>query len=230
MRARSNHSSGDDERLPAQGGRSLNVKRIWISIAVIVVLLTLAGYGFHKYAEGFDSPLEAKILTAALKALTTGKNAQNAAVATAIVDNFKQLRRYARFWSGSYTGLTLAAAIFSALAGVILKWESFPNSEKRKKDIAAACGFLGALLITASTTLLVQEKWQATRQSSAAMERLGYRLAGDPDPDPEKYYAEIANIIYARESAIFGDDDKAGNNEGEGRQPKEVTSPAAPGE
>ena len=79
------------------------------------------------------------------------QNTEQSLVARAILDNYLETRANAARWSGVYWGFTFAAAVLSALAGLILKLETMVKNEGVKKDVAAAFAVAAALLITIRT-------------------------------------------------------------------------------
>jgi hypothetical protein len=74
-------------------------------------------------------------------------NTDKSLVASVILENYHEARSNASKWSATYWGCTFAAAALSALAGLILKFETVKN-EGLKKDLAAVFSVAAALLIT----------------------------------------------------------------------------------
>jgi len=91
------------------------------------------------------------------------KNADESLIARAILDNYREARTNASRWIGIYWGCTFVAAGLSALAGLVLKFETFLKNDGVKKDVAATFSVCAALLITVSTSGDFQRKWQANR-------------------------------------------------------------------
>jgi hypothetical protein len=78
-------------------------------------------------------------------------NTDKSLVASVILENYHEARSNASRWSATYWGCTFAAAALSALAGLILKFETIlKNKEGVKKDVAAVFAVSAALLITIS--------------------------------------------------------------------------------
>lgn len=102
------------------------------------------------------------------------------AMATLVFDNFREYRVNATRWSFVHFGTLFGAAMFSALAGVILKLQSFLKDDARRSDVAAICAVTGALLITLSGLGSFESKWRANRIAAAQMENLAYGLLKSP--------------------------------------------------
>jgi hypothetical protein len=149
-------------------------------------------------------------ISAALHSSIAQQNTDQSLVASAILDNYQEVRSIASRWSGVYWSFTFIAAIFSALAGVILKVESiFKNKEQMKKDVAALLSVSAALLITISTSGDFQRKWQANRVAASELERTAYDfLENNKTTEPRKYFSEIGNILHKRNLAIVGNVDQ----------------------
>jgi len=141
---------------------------------------------------------------AAMQPLLEQQNLDQSLVARAILDNYNETRSNAAKWSGVYWGFTFLAAIFSALAGVILKFESVLKNAEAKKDVAALLSVSAALLITISTSGDFQRKWQANRVAASELERTGYHLLENKTAEPRKYFAAIGNILHKRNLAVAG--------------------------
>ena len=122
-------------------------------------------------------------------------------MARAIRDNYLETRSNAARWSGIYWGFTFAAAALSALAGLILKFETIIRNDGIKKDIAAAFCIGAALLITISTSGDFQRKWQANRIAAAELERAGYELLEKDGADARSYLGAVGHILFRRHMA-----------------------------
>lgn len=143
-------------------------------------------------------------LTEALQPMIKQQNTEQSMVARAILSNYNETRSIASKWSGVYWGFTFLAAIFSASAGLILKFEAIIKNAELKKDIAALLSVGAALLITISTSGDFQRKWQANRIAASELERTGYTFLETKAADPSKYYADIGNILHERNLAVVG--------------------------
>jgi hypothetical protein len=131
-------------------------------------------------------------------------NTDQALVAGVILDNFREARSNASRWSGIYWGCTFAAAALSALAGLILKFETIIKNDGLKKDLAAVFAVGAALLITISTGGDFQRKWQANRIAAAELERTGYELLEKDGAVARSYLASVGEILQRRHMAIVG--------------------------
>ncbi len=150
-------------------------------------------------------------LVEALRPLQTTANLEHAQVATAILENYREVRGNAAMWSGVYWGFTFFATILSALAAIILKVESlFAGREPLKRDLAAVFSICAALLITISTSGEFQRKWQANRLAASELERLGYDLLQSRDADVRSYYANLGTILHNRNLTIIGEQSPKG--------------------
>lgn len=86
-------------------------------------------------------------LAAALQPLIKKQGSEKSLVAQTILDNYRETRSDASRWSAVYWGCTFVAATFSALAGLILKFESIVRNGELMKDAAALLSVGAALLI-----------------------------------------------------------------------------------
>lgn len=173
-------------------------------IVVIIAVATIAMYWPRTDA-----------LSASLQPLLNEQKGDQFQIASAILTNYEETRSNAARWSGVYWGFTFLAAIFSALAGFILKVESvFKNNQERKKDIAAFLSVAAALLITISTGGDFQRKWQANRIAASELEQIGYKFLENKTAEPLNYYSTIGDILHKRNLAIVGNVDKAQSNSG----------------
>jgi hypothetical protein len=159
-------------------------------------------------------------LVVALQPLIDQQKTDQALVAKAILDNYLETRANASKWSGVYWGFTFLAAALSALAGLILKFESIFKNESVKKDLAATFAVVAALLITISTSGDFQRKWQANRIAAAELERIGYELLEKNAADPRSYFTAIAQTMYNRHVAIVGRMER--------REPENAASKSSP--
>lgn len=147
-------------------------------------------------------------LAAALQTLIDQQDTDRSLMARAVLNNYRETRSNATHWSGVYWGVTFLAAIFSALAGLILKFESVIKEEKLKKDVAAVLSVAAALLITISTSGDFQRKWQANRVAASELEQIAYELLDDKTAAARKYFTAIGTILHKRNLAIVGNVDR----------------------
>lgn len=141
-------------------------------------------------------------LGVALKPLIDKQATDESLVARIIWESYLETRSSASRWSGVSWGFTFAAAVLSALAALVLKFETFLQNEKAKKDIAATLSVMAALLITISTSGDFQRKWQANRTAAALLERTGYDFLEKDGENPRAYLAAVGQILLDRSMAI----------------------------
>lgn len=181
-----------ESRVAAVAGRSL---MILLVLSCVLVIAWLAYRDVWPRGEALGNALQPVIDT---------PQPDQAMVARAIWDNYQETRSNASRWSGVYWGFTFAAAVLSALAGLILKFESILPNQAVKKDVAAVFSMAAALLITLSSSGDFQRKWQANRVAAAELERLGYTFLQQPANNPREYMTEIGQIVHRRHLAIVG--------------------------
>jgi hypothetical protein len=189
---------------------------LWISFALLLVLAGAALYSFwHEeplpgdpsvqqagQATGLHG-LQGDALLRALNERIGTSTGDQKMVGNAIRGNYIETRKIASNWSGMYWGFTWVSAALSALAGVILKLESFAN-EKAKKDWAALFAVSAAIFLTVSTGGEFQRKWQANRIASAEIEYLGYDFLSSAS-DPKAQFSKLREILLRRHQSIVGD-------------------------
>jgi hypothetical protein len=181
----------------------------WLPIAgVAAIALVAAGAWWFFHVR--DTWILGEALAVALRPAIEQQGTDQAMVARAILDNYLETRSNAARWSGVYWGFTFVAAALSALAGLILKFESFIKNESAKKDIAALLAVGAALLITISTSGDFQRKWQANRIAAAELERTGYELLEGKAADPRTHLASVGQILHRRHMAIVGGTEQRG--------------------
>jgi hypothetical protein len=161
---------------------------------------------------------------AAITPLTKSADADQALVANAILNNYHETRQYASQWSGVYWGFTFAAGVFSALAALILKFESFMKDEAMKKDLASILSVTAALLVTLSTSGDFQNKWRSNRNAAADLEQLGYQFLASNGKESQSYLSAVGEIIHRRHVSILGVTDREQKT-----MPKAANSAGQPG-
>lgn len=109
-------------------------------------------------------------------------------LATLIRTAYAEYRANAVRWSFVYFGCLFGSAFLSALAGVVLKLESFGSNEKRQRDIAAIFAASAALLITLTSIGSFEQKWRANREAADSLEALAFEVI---KPDAVVRRAEI---------------------------------------
>jgi hypothetical protein len=177
------------------------MKRLYILLLLVLAAAGIAGVG---YLVMFDSQLRGGALDSAMQAVLDKHDVDAVTVARAILENHRETRQIAALWSSLYWGFAWGSAVLSALAGLILKVESFLPNEKLKKDVAALLAMSAALLVTISTSGDFQRKWQANRTASAEIERTGYAFLERNAEDPRPYLREVGNSLQKRHLAILG--------------------------
>lgn len=175
---------------------------IRIVIAVVVIVVLSAATWWFLDARGTWPRGEA--LGNALSPMINSSDEDKSLVAKVIWGNYSETRANASRWSGVYWGFTFAAAILSALAGLILKFESIIKNNAVKKDIAAVFSIAAALLITISTSGDFQRKWQANRIAAAELELTGYEFLEKSAVDARSYLGPVGQIMHKRHMAIVG--------------------------
>ncbi len=173
-------------------------------ITAIVLIAALATAVSWWVLENRNTWPRGQALADALTPVTLETDTDRALVAQTILTNYREVRANAKRWSGIYWGCTFVAALFSALAGLVLKLESLPLGEKAKKDIAAVLAVSAAILVTISTSGDFQRKWQANRIAAAELEQAGYSFLADPAGAPRPYLNVVARILHQRHLAIVG--------------------------
>jgi hypothetical protein len=177
--------------------------------SISIVLLLLAGAAFsYSQTEQAEQPtglhrLQGDTFVRAVNERMATSSGDQKMVASAIVGNYTETRTIARNWSGLYWGFAWASAALSALAGVLLKLESW-FSEKTKKDVAAIFAVAAAILVTVSTGGEFQRKWQANRIASAEIEHLGYEFLASTAPDAKAIMSRLGEILLRRHQSIVG--------------------------
>jgi hypothetical protein len=192
------------------------------NVLVGALLLCALGVGAWWFLQSRDEWPRGEALRVALHPLIIKTNTDQSLVAGVILDNYREARSNASRWSGVYWGFTFAAAILSALAGLILKLETIVKSEGAKKDVAAAFAVGAALLITISTGGDFQRKWQANRIAAAELERTGYELLEKDGAAARSYLASVGEILLRRHKAIVGGTEQ-------GKPPADDAKGATPG-
>jgi len=173
---------------------------LWLSLGLVV----LAGVG---YLIAVDSQLRGGALDDAMQTVLDKNDVDAVTVGKAILASHRETRQIASIWSFLYWGFAWGAAALSALAGLVLKVESFFPDEKRKRDLAALLTVVSAILVTISTGGDFQRKWQANRTASAEIERTGYAFLEKNGENPRGFLLEVGNSLEKRHLAILGSSD-----------------------
>jgi len=173
-------------------------------ILLIVALVLVSAVGLWMFLEQRNTWPRGEALLDALDPFIKEENSERAVAAKAIRSSYLETRANAARWSGVYWGCTFLAAIFGAVAGLILKLESLPMDERRRKDVAAILAVGAALLVTLSTSGDFQRKWQANRIAAAELERMGYEFLQKNGTDARSYLGSIGETMHRRHMAIVG--------------------------
>ena len=129
-----------------------------------------------------------------------------------IADKHNEYRNNTKYWSFAFHGSLCLAAFLSAAGGIILKLESIlKNKEQVKKDIAAICAGLAALLLTLTATTDANRKWQSNRVAEYATENLLYEMATTSSNDVKRVYKQLEEIVARQNEGILGTDPKPTN-------------------
>ncbi len=121
--------------------------------------------------------------------------------------SYHEYRSNSSWWSLAYYGCLFFSAFLSAMAAFVLKVECFPTKPDVKKDVAALCSTIAAVLITLSTVGNFQQKWQANRLAATAMQNLVYEVwKTDAPPTRAAIYSKIEQINLLRNQEIVGGD------------------------
>ena len=181
----------------------MKVRLVWL-VGGLALIAALAAFSVYS-----NESLRAEPLKHLLTPVIEGKDAEQALVARALLDNYLEQRRTAAVWSGVYWGCAWLSGILSALAGIVLKLESISIDEKIKKDVAALLAASAALLITISTSGDFQRKWQATRGASTDIEKSAYDFLKSGGKEPRSYLGDVGDALYKRHQAILGTGEKS---------------------
>jgi hypothetical protein len=182
--------------------------RPWRVLFAIALVFSLAGGAWWCF-EHRENWQRGGALGVAMQSVIDGSQQDQSLVARIILKSYDETRSNAARWSGIYWGFTFFAAVFSALAALVLKVETLLRSEGAKKDIAASLSVAAALLVTVSTSGDFQRKWQANRVAAAELERTGYSFLENNGAEPRTYLASVGDILLRRSLAISGSAEQA---------------------
>lgn len=122
-----------------------------------------------------------------------------------VLINYREYRLNAKHWSLTYFTCVFGSAVFSAMAGVVLKLTSFTCTDV-KNDLAATLAAIGALLVTLSTAGDFQRKWRSNRIAANALENLAYELLKTGTTlDRDAVLSRIQDINERRTEGIVGE-------------------------
>jgi hypothetical protein len=170
------------------------MSKSWKRVVAVVLIGALVAAGWW-FMGNRESGLRGEALSVALQSVIAGTEKDQSLVANIILSNYFETRFNAARWSGIYWGFTFFAALFSALAALVLKVETLIKNE-------------AALLVTVSTSGDFQRKWQANRVAAAELERTGYRFLENNGAEARSYLAAVGDILLRRQLAIAGGSEK----------------------
>lgn len=171
------------------------------------------------------------LLTAALLALWKFKNQAPpskdvsvplANVAETVWQKREDYRKNTACWSLAFHGSFLAAALLSVTSSLILKLESVDERrlrEKLRKDIAAGCAGLAALLLTVSGTMNFNRKWETNRVAAYQTENLYYEISSASSNDLQRIYRRLQEIVARQNEGVLGLDSVSTNAPGSAVKP-----------
>ena len=179
----------------------------------MLVLVACIAFGWRLLMASNAAP-RGQALQAALAPIAEDKDPDKAVVAKVILESYRETRANAARWSGVYWLCTFAAAILSALAGLVLKFESlFKEKEALRKDLAAVFSVAAALLITISTSGDFQRKWQANRIAAAELEKTGFQFLQGGTTNVLSYLGTVSETLMQRHVSIVGAGDGRNKHE-----------------
>ena len=185
--------------------KTIRLSTCVVSVLAIVLVATALSWWF---LESRNTWPRGQALADALRPVIDEQDTNRAIVAKAILTNYLEVRANASRWSSVYWGCTFVAALFSALAGLILKLESLPIGEKPRKDVAATLAVAAAILVTISTSGDFQRKWQANRIAAAEIERTGYTFLEMDGTNARSFLSAVGKTLHQRHLAIVGGTDR----------------------
>jgi hypothetical protein len=178
-----------------------SVIKILIGVAVVAIII----FGIYKFSSyAYSAPRGEAVDT-----ITKWVPADRAPLAEVIQINYEEYRNNSQNWSLVAFSCVFLAAIFSAIAGLVLKLEFLEKKvgNALQKDIAAILAVVASVLIVISTNGDFIRKWQANRAAAAGMENLAYDLLKEPfDAErKEAILSEIKAINLKRNLDIIGE-------------------------
>lgn len=178
--------------------KSSRLVRTALAMTVTFGLAVVAWWYFR------SALLRNDVLGVALSPLIADGTSDKSLVARVIWESYLETRSSASIWSGVCWGFTFSAAVLSASAALVLKFETPVQNEATKKNAAAILSVVAALLITLSTSGDFQRKWHANRTAAALLERTGYEFLENNGENPRTYLASVGQILLNRSLAIVG--------------------------
>jgi hypothetical protein len=143
-----------------------------------------------------------------LPPLVSDLRGREGVIARSIQESYKEYRDDTKYWSGGYYGLLIFAAVLSALSGVALKLSHFIPNDGIRNDVAAILAGTSAIVITVTTTVDSQRKWQANRIAASDSEQIAIEfVTADPverTNSLQHYSQRLQEIALARQQEIVG--------------------------
>jgi len=186
------------------------MKQSLVKNILIIIVIGLAIWGVYNLVEyAKNNPRGAAVDKIAAQFSQDEKRKNLAEI---IQTNYNEYRNYASNWSLATFGSMFLAAIFTALAGLVLKLSFLEkkdpeDKDELQKDLAAIFAVVGTILIVISTNGDFTRKWQANRAAASGMENLAYDLLKEPfdDKTKEAILTEIKEINSKRNQDIIGE-------------------------
>lgn len=116
--------------------------------------------------------------------------------------------RWTRAWSALHHCFLFGAAILSAAAALTLQLKTLSLAEQSRADLATVFAALASLIGVISVSGGFARKWRANRMTKAALEQIEIDLM-DPNCDPRKIRALLAEMKRIHHLAIVGDEEPA---------------------
>lgn len=143
-----------------------------MKVLVVIGLLVIVGIGFAVSYNAAKQPNRG----VAIEDLAELFQPETRPLGAIVLKTYREYRANTVRWSAAYYGCLFGAALFSAMAALILKLELLGNRPRLRNDLAATMATVAALLVTLSTTGDFQRKWQANRMAAAEVANLAYEL------------------------------------------------------
>jgi hypothetical protein len=182
------------------------IAKAWISFFLILIVIA-AGVGFYAYRQS-EGASRGAIVEKELPPLVSDLRGREGVIARSIQESYKEYRDDAKNWSGGYYGLLVFAAVLSALSGVALKLSHFIPSDGIRNDVAAILAATSAIVITVTTTVDSQRKWQANRIAASDTEQMAIEfVTADPIDRAnslQHYSQRLQEIALARQQEVVG--------------------------
>jgi len=182
------------------------IGRAWISFFLMLIVIA-AGAGYYAYRKS-EAASRGAIVEHELPSLIAELRGRELIIARSIQESYKEYRDDTKYWSSGYYGLLVFAAALSALAGVTLKLSHFIPSDGIRNDVAAILAATSAVVITVTTTVDSQRKWQANRIAASDTEQIAIEFVTADQAERanslQHYSQRLQEIALARQREIVG--------------------------